>query len=125
MAVHKGIDNLKREEGGPSRRSTVHHDNGTRQSSTNSDLAPLKLSMDDYGEDGRKRQTSPSPSFWDLDMQSREREREKAVDNWMEHGTAPDERRGSGSVIGSLRSNAKGRKNVDSPIEMVDRTRPW
>jgi len=136
MAIHKGIDNLKRQEGGPSRRSTTHQDNAIRQSSVNSDLSPLKLTADDYNyEDAnasasaRKKQASPSPSpsFWDLDTLSREREREKEIDNWMEHGIAPDEpRRTNANLIGSLRSRSpKGRKGVDSPIEMVDRTRPW
>ena len=122
MAVHKGIDNLKRQEGGPSRRSTHHQDN-TRQASVNSDLSPLKLT-EEYAYDTKVQ--SPSASFWDLDALTRERDREKGVDNWMEHGIPPDEpRRASGSAVGSLRSNGKGKKGFDSPIEMVDRTRPW
>lgn len=128
MAVHKGIDNLKRQEGGPSRRSTVHQDNA-RQSSVNSDLSPLKLSEDYMFEAGRlgERKQSPSASFWDLDALTRERDREKGIDNWMEHGIAPDEtpRRASGSIVGSLRNSAKGKKGIDSPIELIDRTRPW
>jgi hypothetical protein len=133
VAIHKGIDNLKRQEGGPSRRATHHQDNSnsnldsnTRQSSMNSDLSPLKLSVDDY-DDGRKKLGSPAPSFWDLDALTRERDREKAVDNWMEHGIAPDEPRRA-SLAGSLRNgigSGKGRKAVDSPIEMIDRSRPW
>lgn len=123
MAVHKGIDNLKRQEGGPSRRSTHHQDN-MRQSSMSSDLSPMNL--EDYGYDDGKKKQSPSASFWDLDALTRERDREKGVDNWMEHGIPPDEpRRASASVTGSLRSSAKGKKAFDSPIEMVDRTRPW
>jgi hypothetical protein len=125
MAVHKGIHNLKMQEGGPSRRATHHPDDGKRQSSANSDLSPLKLN-EEYGFDEGKKKGSTSTSFWDLDALSREREREKGVDGWMEHGLAsvPDERRASGSVIGSLRGG-KERRAVDSPIEMVDRTRPW
>lgn len=120
MAVHKGIDNLKRQEGGPSRRSTHTQE---RQSSVNSDLSPMKL--EEYGYDDKKKQ-SPSASFWDLDALTRERDREKGIDNWMEHGIPPDEpRRVSGSVVGNLRSSGKGKKGFDSPIEMVDRTRPW
>jgi hypothetical protein len=49
------------------------------------------------------------------------------VDNWMEHGIAPDEPRRA-SLAGSLRNgigSGKGRKAVDSPIEMIDRSRPW
>jgi hypothetical protein len=122
MAVHKGIDNLKRQEGGPSRRSTHHQDN-SRQASVNSDLSPLKLN-EEYAYDMKVQ--SPSASFWDLDALTRERDREKGVDNWMEHGIPPDEpRRASGSVVGSFRNNGKGKKGFDSPIEMVDRTRPW
>ena len=138
VAVHKGIDDLRRQEGLPSRRSTLNQSHTSRSSQEeggykkNSDLAPLRLSIDENGEDGaiKKKQ---STSFWDLEGLKRG----NGTDGWVEHehgqgheydhGLAPDEFPYTGvGRSGSARGNGSGRgKKFDSPIEMVDRTRPW
>jgi hypothetical protein len=178
VAVHKGIDNLRRQEGLPSRRPTVRLDpitptaqiseqmdhvgngntSGQRQTSASSDLAPLHLSMDDYDirsgnvgpstgtstgyGGGRTLQKKTSASFSDLAALQRdrdkEREREKAADSWMEYGLGPDDSDNGSRRNTSLRSSGVSRmaermsqsqsrqdRTVDSPIEMVDRSRPW
>lgn len=128
VAVHKGIDDLRRQEGLPSRRSTLNQSHTSRSPQAqedggykkNSDLAPLRLSIDENGENETIKK-GQSASFWDLEGLKRG----NGTDGWVEHdhdyGLAPDEipspRPGrSGSVRG---------KKFDSPIEMVDRTRPW
>ena len=132
VAVHKGIDDLRRQEGLPSRRSTLNQSHTSRSPQEergykkNSDLAPLRLSIDE--EDGaiKKKQ---SASFWDLEGPKKG----NGTDGWVEHGhgqgheydhdhgLAPDE-------FPSPRPGRSGTgrgKKFDSPIEMVDRTRPW
>lgn len=60
---------------------------------------------------------TPSASFWDLDALTRERDRENGVDNGMEHGIPPNEpRRASGNVVGSFRSDGKGKKGLGAKL---------
>jgi hypothetical protein len=153
VAIHKGVDDLRKQEGFPSRRSTLgkgrvneesgggQRDRDQRQASTNSDLPPLRLSVDDYNyHQGlspdvtmKKSTGSPSPSFWDLEGQKRGT---GSSDSWMEHDLAPHElpdsgsgngvrRSGSGSVSARNTRFGQGGKHVDSPMEMIDRSRPW
>ena len=82
-----------------------------------SDLPPLRLSTDDQEVPERVIRKKQSASFWDLE--ALRRDREKGSDHWSEQMIAPDER-----DVGVRRGNSQ-RRRVDSPIEMVDRSRPW
>jgi hypothetical protein len=133
VAIHKGVDDLRKQEGFPSRRSTLgkgrvneesgsgQRDQDQRQASTSSDLPPLRLSVDDYNY---HQGLSPDGT------------KKKSSDSWMEHDLAPHElpdsgsgngvrRSGSGSVSARNTRFGQGGKHVDSPMEMIDRSRPW
>jgi hypothetical protein len=151
MAIHKGIDDIRRQEGLPSRRSTLNQSHSPHEevggygyesgnyryaNKRNSDLPPLKLSIDEHEDEQEVKSVKKkesTASFWDLEALKRE----KGVDGWVEHddgddyGLAPDEipssvgrSGGRGTGTGSGSGRGKGRK-FDSPIEMIDRTRPW
>lgn len=122
---HRGVQDLKREAG---HGAGIGGSERERKGSGNSNLSPLRLSTDDNplasasaSASAHPLRKKPSASFWDLE--ALKREREKRDDQWLE-----SESGGGGGYrveAESPKRSTSQRRRYDSPIEMVDRSRPW